>query len=256
MVVEHNEALRALGRLPLPVDKAKELEALEELEAEWEMFERRMEHVVEQLAVNRKAEAALRGIGNLPSDAEIDAVADSVVEARVYEAAAAVYVNDVAQFEKLTADIAEKNRLAKEFKRGSEEMADARATLKAYLAPAISRVASSLIADMTNNTLTDVIVDEDMEITVNGQSLETLSGGAETVANIALRLALGQVLVRQTFPVFLGDEMDGDQDERRREATLEAMVALKKRVKQLILITHRNVEVADHVIDFGDKQGE
>jgi DNA repair exonuclease SbcCD ATPase subunit len=109
---------------------------------------------------------------------------------------------------------------------------------------------------MTNGKYSEVIVDDDMEITVNGQSIETLSGGNETVANIALRLALGQVLVVETFPVFLGDEMDAFADESRREAVAEAMAALldKGHLKQVILVTHRGVAAADHVIDLGNTE--
>lgn len=68
-----------------------------------------------------------------------------------------------------------------------------------------------------------------------------------TVANIALRVAMGQALVANAFPVFLADEIDGDLDHERREAVLESMKALSSRLQQIILVTHRDVAVADHV---------
>lgn len=185
------------------------------------------------------------------SQAVLDALQDELVASQVYEAARERYDTDKLLYETLTAEIAEKQRMAEEYTKGGQALADARATLKAYLAPSLSRVASALIRDMTHGKHESIIVDEDMEITVSGQRIETLSGGAETVANIALRIALGRVLVSSTFPVFLGDEMDGDADDVRREAVLEALVSLKEHLSQIILITHRGADVADHVIDFG-----
>jgi hypothetical protein len=49
--------------------------------------------------------------------------------------------------------------------------------------------------------------------------------------------------------------MDADADNVRREAVAEAMRALidNGHLKQIILITHRGVDIADHVVDLGDK---
>jgi DNA repair exonuclease SbcCD ATPase subunit len=60
---------------------------------------------------------------------------------------------------------------------------------------------------------------------------------------------MGQALVAHTFPVFLADEIDGDLDAERREATLMAIASLKKHLKQIILITHRGADIADQVHD-------
>ena len=125
--------------------------------------------------------------------------------------------------------------------------------MKSFLAPALSREASSLMFDMTNGVLQDLTVDEDMNISVDGQTLETLSGGGITVANIALRISFAKILTGSAFPVFIGDEMDGDLDVVRREATAQAMVSLKQHLKQIILITHKDVDIADHVLDLGEK---
>src|SRR3546814_8726110 len=87
----------------------------------------------------------------------------------------------------------------------------------------LSRVATSLIHQMTNGVLTSVEVDEDMNIMVDGQDIATLSGAGATVANLAIRIGLGRVLVSRIFPVFIGDEIDSDMDAARAEATAVAL---------------------------------
>jgi exonuclease SbcC len=117
------------------------------------------------------------------------------------------------------------------------------------IAPKISRIATGLIRDMSLGKLTDLVLDDEMEITVGGQRIETLSGAGKTVANLALRVAMGQALVGHVFPVFLADEIDGDLSASRREATLQALVSLKKHMRQIILVTHRGADIADQVWD-------
>src|SRR3546814_18232296 len=79
---------------------------------------------------------------------------------------------------------------------------------------------------MTNGVLTSVEVDEDMNIMVDGQDIATLSGAGATVANLAIRIGLGRVLVCRIFPVFIGDEIDSDMDAERAEATAVALSSL------------------------------
>src|SRR3546814_15623569 len=88
-----------------------------------------------------------------------------------------------------------------------------------FRSPSLSRVATSLIHQMTNGVLTSVEVDEDMNIMVDGQDIATLSGAGATVANLAIRIGLGRVLVSRIFPVFIGDEIDSAMDAERAEAT-------------------------------------
>jgi exonuclease SbcC len=235
----------------LMTDMSSELQATWQARQAWAIYESNLNIFERQTKTNEDVAAALAALGPVPTQAHIDQLWDTLTKARVYESQLASYETSLKTFNDTTVEIAEKLRLADEFKKGGEALSDARATLKAHLAPALSRVSSALITDMTHGKHTSIIVGEDMEISVDGQRIETLSGGAETVANLALRLAFGQVLVAQTFPVFLGDEMDADTDTLRREAVIEALVSLKKHLKQIILVTHRDVSVADHVIDLG-----
>jgi exonuclease SbcC len=238
-----------LAKLGTMADRSKELEDAKNWSALWMTYEEDLRRAEWQRNLNIEIEKGLRELGLIHSETELNKMESDLMDARIYESGMTSYAAAEAAYNKAAAEVAEKERLAGEYKKGAEALSDARATLKAYMAPRLSTVASSLIADMTHGKHTTVSVDDEMEITVDGQRIETLSGGAETVANLALRLALGQILVASAFPVFLGDEMDSDADDVRREAVIEAMASLKSKLSQIILVTHRTVEIADHVYD-------
>jgi exonuclease SbcC len=251
----HDATQTELDALPILLDMSEPLKAMRQAAAQWATYDAGMASRERQLEANREAEKELRALGPVVSQETLDKLGDDLSEARVYEAARAEFDRTKAEFDRLSVEIREKLELAIEFTKGAQALADARATLKAYLAPSLSRVASTLIYEMTNGKLQSVVVDEDMEITVNGQRIETLSGAGVTVANIALRIGLGQVLVANTFSVFLGDEMDSDADDERREATTEAICNLKNQLHQIVLITHRDVSIADQVLNVQDITG-
>ncbi len=237
-----------IAALPDTIDLSAELMAARARQAEWAAYSIMCAAADKAEAQNDVVIAELEEMGTPPAGS-IESLRGELEASRLFEQQWVAYDQSVIRRAAIAEQIAEKLRLAEEFRLGGEALGDARTTMKAYLAPAISRAASALLEDMTHGKLSSVMVDEDMEITVNGQRIETLSGGGETVANIALRIALGQVLVVDTFPVFIGDEMDADADDTRREAVLEAMVSLKDHLSQIIIVTHRGVEVADHVFD-------
>ena len=62
-----------------------------------------------------------------------------------------------------------------------------------------------------------VEVDEDFEILIDGQPINTLSGSGKAVANLAVRIALGQILTNKVFSVFFADEVDAAMDDDRSE---------------------------------------
>lgn len=245
----HDRAGEMLSDLAILPSRTKELEAARTATAEWAAYDKGMERAKVQLAANAAAEKALRELGDLPPLDAADKLNDKLHEARTYEAAAKRFEADTVEFTNRSAEIKADMLMAEEFGKGAKALSEARTELKSVLTPLLSTVASSLLFEMSNGELKSVAVDEDMEITIDGRRIETLSGAGVTVANLALRIGLGQVLVKNTFPVFLGDEMDSDADAVRREATLSAMRALRSRLKQIILITHREVEDVDMVLN-------
>ena len=170
------------------------------------------------------------------------------VEACIYESQLLAWTDASENYRVALEAIEDRVTRAEDFKLGAKRLAETRQKFKSHLAPTLSWVASSLISEMTGGVLSSVIVDEDMNITVNGQDIATLSGAGSTVANLALRIALGQVLVRGVLPVFLADEADSDMEAARAEYTMECMANLSEKLRQVIVITHKPVKFTDQVI--------
>lgn len=249
-----NAATRARGelaKLPSLADPSEALEAARQSRNAWDAYETAFAAAELQREKNLEAEKALRELGDLPNKADLDYMRERITDAQVYEKTYASYLDAKTSYDKNSGLVARYTKRSEDFKTGADLLTEARASIKSHLSPALSAVASNLIATMTRGKHTSIDVDEDMEITVGNQPLNTLSGGAATVANVALRLALGQVLVADTFPVFLGDEMDSDADEDRRETVATALQNLiaDGALKQVILVTHRSIDIADHVRD-------
>lgn len=127
-----------------------------------------------------------------------------------------------------------------------------RTMVKGHLVPALSRVASGLIGQMTNGQRSLIEVDQDFNVLVDGQSIDTLSGSGKAVANLALRLGLGQVLTNNVFSVFIGDEIDASMDEARAAGLAECVRSLVSRISQIILITHKYPSAEWH-LQLGEK---
>lgn len=244
---EKAKMIAELDALVLPEDKSAQLKSLRDDLAAYRAYEKARFAYEQRSNAAREAEEALKALAQPRTDmVELEAL---FVAARVYESELAGYEQAKAEFDRMTQEVAKGSELADKYKAGADALAAARATLKAHLAPSFSHIASSLISQMTAGKLNHILIDEEMNISVDGQDLTTLSGAGETVANLALRIALGQVLVSKVFPVFIGDEIDSDMDPSRAQATADCFDRLRDRMQQIILITHKPVEYADHVIE-------
>jgi DNA repair exonuclease SbcCD ATPase subunit len=100
---------------------------------------------------------------------------------------------------------------------------------------------------MTGGERASIFVDSEFEILVDGQPINTLSGSGKAIANLAIRIALGQVLINKKFSIFMGDEIDGDMDAERATWTAECLSNLSKHISQLILISHKNIEADNYI---------
>ena len=157
-----------------------------------------------------------------------------------YEASCDIYRTQLAQLEG-----AKEKREA--YKRGSLALKDARKEVKQYLVPSLSKVASTLLTEMTDGERRHIFIDENFDIWVDKQPVRTLSGSGVSVVNLALRVALGQVLTQSVIPIFLADEIDANMAEKRTKATHESLHRLKTKLKQIIVVTHKPFE-SDHKI--------
>jgi exonuclease SbcC len=86
-------------------------------------------------------------------------------------------------------------------------------------------------------------LNEDYMVTVldGGEVKPVISGGEEDVANLALRLAISQMIADragQPLSLLVLDEPFGSLDEERRLAVVELLRSLADRFPQVILITH------------------
>lgn len=169
-------------------------------------------------------------------------------EAQAYERDVAVYQSAVVAYEKNAATAAEARRKADEFAEAKKRIADLKVRVKTHLLPSLNKVASILLNQMTGGERYLVEVDEDFEILIDGQPINTLSGSGKAVANLAVRIALGQILTNKVFSVFFADEVDAAMDDDRATYTAQALRRLTDLIGQVIIVTHKKVET-DHLIE-------
>jgi exonuclease SbcC len=122
-------------------------------------------------------------------------------------------------------------------------LTDLRTELNATLRPDLSYLASSFLRDLTGGRYTDLELDEDYVATLldDGDPKSVISGGEEDVANLALRLAISQMIAEragQPLSLLILDEIFGSLDEDRRAAVVDLLRSLADRFPQVILITH------------------
>jgi len=120
---------------------------------------------------------------------------------------------------------------------------DLRTDLNAALRPELSDLASTFVRELTNDRYSDLELDEDYLAILmeDGQPKPVVSGGEEDIANLALRLAISQMIAEragQPLSLLVLDEIFGSLDEERRGAVLELLRGLADRFPQVILITH------------------
>ncbi len=122
-------------------------------------------------------------------------------------------------------------------------LGDLRNELNATLRPDLSELASGFLRDLTNGRYTELELDEDYVTTVldEGEPKGVISGGEEDVANLALRLAISQMIAEragQPLSLLILDEIFGSLDDEHRAAVVELLRSLADRFPQVILITH------------------
>ncbi|MGH7578965.1 MAG: SbcC/MukB-like Walker B domain-containing protein, partial [Gemmatimonadales bacterium] len=122
-------------------------------------------------------------------------------------------------------------------------LSDLRGELNAGLRPDLSELASGFLRDLTNGRYTELELNEDYGTILldDGDPKAVISGGEEDVANLALRLAISQMIAEragQPLSLLVLDEIFGSLDEDRRLAVVDLLRSLADRFPQVILITH------------------
>lgn len=176
-----------------------------------------------------------------------------ILEARLREAVA--YERDRKSYEEAVVRFNAARDQVQTHVQQSDEYAEAKrrvqalkVQVKTHLLPSLNKVASILLNQMTGGERYEVLVDEDFEITIDGQPIGTLSGSGKAVANLAVRIALGQILTNKVFSVFFADEVDAAMDDDRAAYTAQALRRLTDLIGQVVIITHKRPET-DHLIE-------
>ncbi len=125
-----------------------------------------------------------------------------------------------------------------------------KAQIKTAILPSVNAVATQWLHRMSEGKHHKVELTEDMAILVNGEPIEALSISGRALGHLSLRMALGQVLTNHVFPVFMADEVDASMRNERAQNVLDALTdMLKGSMKQIIMISHRELEHVDNIID-------
>ncbi|BAQ50265.1 ATP-binding protein [Methylobacterium aquaticum] len=188
---------------------------------------------------DQRAAVARTQLEELEDFEQLPALEARLGQAQVYEAQLEAYTAARAEWDAKQARLAELRDEQTSWRNGKAAMNEVRQDTKTYLAPALSRVASHMLAEMTGGQRGRIVVDEDFEIQVDGQPLNTLSGSGKVCANLAVRLGLGRILTNGVFPVFMGDEMDASMDADRAGHLHDALCALEGKLRQILIITHK-----------------
>lgn len=162
---------------------------------------------------------------------------------------------------RLTKDLAEQQRKRQEITEMRREaqqldmLAGGRDTgllndFKRYLisriGPLLAYYASSFFDVFTEGKYKQMEIDDNYDIYIYDQdekfSINRFSGGEEDLANLALRLAISQVIAERSggvdFHFIVLDEIFGSQDSQRRHNVLHTLGELSSQFQQVILITH------------------
>ncbi len=172
-------------------------------------------------------------------------------EANLYENQMLGYGIDFSRWSEGCMTVAEYRVDAEDWNKVKDALKILRLKIKQHLVPSLNRVASQLITHMTGGQRQSIVVDEEFNILVDGQAIDTLSGSGAAVANLSLRIGLGQVLTNNVFSLFMGDEIDASMDKDRAEKTASVIYTLKDRISQLLLVSHK-FPAADYYIAVGD----
>jgi exonuclease SbcC len=127
-----------------------------------------------------------------------------------------------------------------------------RVELNDRIRPELEARTSSLVAEMTDSRYNTVELDEQYQAIIrdDGELKPIISGGEEDVLNLALRLAISEMITEragQSFSLLILDEVFGSLDDNRRDNVVTLLSNLRNRFEQIILITH--IESIHDVVD-------
>lgn len=110
-----------------------------------------------------------------------------------------------------------------------------------HLKPRIEDLASEYFSLITDGKYFEISLDEDYNILIDRKNLDLYSGWERDLANLCLRLSLGQNLTSSKWnPInfLVLDEILASQDKQRQQNILINLKKLENKFSQIILISH------------------
>lgn len=228
-------------------DKSKDVERLAQKRETVRTYAILLERYKADLVEVQNAQARLALFS--PELDQASAVAESNRDAAlVYETNIKAYKQAKELYDAASKEQEVKHAEIAEWEKGKGAIVDLRQRIKGYLLPSLNKVASYLVSEFSGGELSNILIDDDFEVLVNGKRVETLSGGQKTITNLAIRIGLGQVLTNRVFSVLMMDEPDESCDDEVAGLLEKTFVALRSNFKQILLITHKSGGEADHNI--------
>jgi len=110
-----------------------------------------------------------------------------------------------------------------------------------HLKPLIQDLASNYFRIMTDNKYFEISFDDEYNILIDGKSIELYSWWEKDLANLCIRLSLGQNLSTtnwNSINFLILDEVLGSQDKQRQQNILMNLKKLEDKFSQIILVSH------------------
>ena len=232
----------------LPADPTADYHTRVKFEADLAGYDRLKLRYDQWLLAKSDKMVRLAEIGDV--DGHLKTYQEQYTAATIYERILRNYETALYAYQEAVEKVKLTQRRSDQYKLAVVALKTLKTRIKSFLVPSLSRVATNLIQQMTegqHQELKAVNISEDFDITVDGQSLETLNGSGKTVANLALRLGLGQILTNRVFSVLMADEVDAACDDERAAAIAGCLRNLTKTIKQVVIVSHKPIE-ADHFL--------
>jgi len=235
-----------LNTLVIPDDRSEDVSIRQQYDTDLVQYDQQIKAYNiynEQLIAKQERFAELEGV-----EEKVTLLQDQFQLARQFEMLVAQYQTQLSDYEKRVEQVNTLTFKSDEFFKARKIILALKVSVKTHLIPSLNKVASVLLSRMTGGERYSVVIDEDFEILIDDQRINTLSGSGKAVANLAIRIALGQILTNRVFSVFLADEVDAAMDDDRASYTAEALRRLTDNISQVILITHKRPET-DYIFE-------
>lgn len=172
---------------------------------------------------------------------------DMKLKLNLYKEALKTYTESLIKYNEVKKVLDDYLTLADKYKKASENLKNMKVKIKQYVLPSLAKVSSALLNEMSEGLYSSIEIDDDFNITINGLDIIGYSGSEQAMANLAIRIGLGEVLTYKSFNVFIGDEIDDSMRPERAQNTADCLFKLSNFIKQIILISHRDIVAHEYI---------